>query len=240
MIVVKWGGLIRSCNDTVQRVAGARLSTYSLNHLPSDRLHTFLTYILLPPIPTVADPLMDFQSAFKNRWSRKKEPATSPSAPVAASSSTLPQYPHPSSSTPPPMSASKAYTAALPHYNRLPISNEATHPLRVLYDLFLYSPHSRKGWFNATAHATILRQLFFSIWYNQEWMGLFELDSDPDGSRMPTSKDINDWVFSDEEGMEKPWRLKDYQRGLRTKPEVSPGRSCGKVMERYDRTYTCK
>jgi len=71
-------------------------------------------------------------------------------------------------------------------------------------------------------------------------MGLFELDSDPDGSRMPTSKDINDWVFSDEEGMEKPWRLKDYQRGLRTKPEVSPGRSCGKVMERYDRTYTCK
>ena len=182
---------------------------------------------------------MDFQNAFKNRWSRKKE-TPSPSASHASSSSLPQQYPFPPSSTPPPMSASRAYTSALPHYNRLPITNDTTHPLRVLYDLFLYSPHSRKGWFNSTAHATILRQLFFSIWYNSEWLDLFELKQSPDGAKMPVSKDITDWISSDEEGMEKQWRLSDYQAGVRKEPAVARGRSCGKVLERYDRTYTCK
>jgi hypothetical protein len=189
---------------------------------------------------------MDFQSAFKNRWSRKKDTTPSPSSgPVASSSSsTIPplpaQFMSASSSTPPPVSSPPSYTTTLPHYNRLPISNEPTHPLRVLYDLFLYSPHSRKGWFNSTAHATILRQLFFSIWYNPDWLNLFELDNSPDGSRMPTSKDINDWIHSDEDGMEKPWRLSDFQKKMRAESDVAPGRACGKVLERYDRTYTCK
>jgi len=57
---------------------------------------------------------------------------------------------------------------------------------------------------------------------------------------MPSSKDINDWIYSDEEGMERPWRLSDFQKTTRKEPNIAPGRACGKVLERYDRTYTCK
>ena len=187
---------------------------------------------------------MNFENAFKGRWPRKKEPNSSSSTGQAAagSSSYLPTSSPMSSTQPqqgPGFTGGISSSYPLPQYNRLPVSSDPQHPLRVLHDLFLYSPTSRKGWFNHTAHATFLRQLFFTIWYRPEWIPLFELDKIPEGQKMPKSKDIHDWLPI-KDGVEKPWSLSEYQKGLEGYSSVRPGAICGRVLHRYERTYTCK
>lgn len=168
-------------------------------------------------------PAMNIDSAFRGRWARRADPTSPIPMDSRAVSPDHPLHLHNS----------------LPTYTRLPVSPDQQHPLRKLHDLLVYSPHSRHGWFNNTAHATFLRQLFFSIWYKPEWIALFDLDRHPDGVKMPSSKNIHDWIYSDELLNEKPWSLSEYQKRINGKTK-RPGKTCGKVMQRMDRTYTCK
>ena len=190
---------------------------------------------------------MNFESAFRNMWTRKKDPSPSSSTdplpapdPVASSSTS-------SSAQPPPAPTTSnhpnnmLFTQSLPHPSRLPISAEPNHPLRKLHELFSTSPYSKRGWTSATPHATVLRQIFFSIWPQQlDFLPYYELDLDALGRKMPLSKDIVDWINPDEQGFEQPWTLSGYQNRVRPEVEFRPGRSCGKVLQRMTRTYSCK
>jgi E3 ubiquitin-protein ligase UBR1 len=124
----------------------------------------------------------------------------------------------------------------------LPFSSDAH---RSLNDLFQTGHIQRAGRFSHTARAYVLRQLFHTIWQRPEWVALFGLE----GEKVPQPKSLSDWLLQDENGGEKSWSLAEVQkradaRGVRMGKAplrvVKPGRTCGKVLQRFERTYTCK
>ena len=180
---------------------------------------------------------MSVEWGLRSPWSRANK------TPTSASSSSAQANPLSTSSaqqSPVDQSTGRRWHPLPPQRTAIPVPAEHDHPRRVLHELFLYSPHSRLGVFDNTAHATVVRQLFFSIWHNPEWLPLFQLDQDEEGGKMPNSKLINDWLRVDANSLTKSWRLSDYQRAHRKEPVMIPGRPCGKVIRRFERTYSCK
>ena len=127
----------------------------------------------------------------------------------------------------------------LPIFTSLPVPAEPSHPHRILHDLINYSHYSRNGRFTSTAHATVLRQLFQTVWRRPECVRFFDMTPD-ESARMPGSKIMSDWLWLADDGLEKGWKLSEAQK--KVEPTLPPrkGRSCGKILNRYDRTYSCK
>ncbi|KAL1406424.1 E3 ubiquitin-protein ligase ubr1 [Vanrija albida] len=117
--------------------------------------------------------------------------------------------------------------------------------------------------------ATVTRQLYLCILNRPEWAACFLGDGesippngagtdseDPSGSAsssrassltLPSWDNLNEWLVPGTEqfGPERTWSLLDVQQAAeetRRKPprKPKPGAVCGKVLQRYDRTYICK
>lgn len=125
------------------------------------------------------------------------------------------------------------------------LPTNVSEPHRLLNDLFQNGHLQRGGRFSAIPRATILRQLFQTIWQKPEWIGLFGVERET----IPHLKSLHDWVTQDENGDDRSWSLSEAQERAeagRVRAGKSPlrvvkrGRTCGKVLQRYERTYTCK
>ncbi|ORX38539.1 ubiquitin-protein ligase [Kockovaella imperatae] len=127
----------------------------------------------------------------------------------------------------------------LPAFTTLPIPTEPSHPHRILHDLINYSHYSRHGRFTSTAHATVLRQLFQTVWRKPEWVPFFDMAPE-DAAGMPGSKSMSDWLWLGEDGLERGWKLSEAQSKVEKTSPPSRGKSCGKILHRFDRTYSCK
>lgn len=133
-----------------------------------------------------------------------------------------------------------------------------TYPLRVLADILNYEHYNRGGRYTSTLKAKLTRDLFHCIWYKPEWRACFLSDTSdlaPAGGelRVPPMTDTNaaavGWVRLDENELDQSWRLSDHQAAVDAKRKaagkqpiraVTRGMSCGKVLQRFDRTYLCK
>ena len=120
-----------------------------------------------------------------------------------------------------------------------PTQNGPQHPHRILSDLITYSHYSRGGKFTSTAHATVLRQLFQTIWRQPEWIRLFDMTPE-DAAQMPGSKSMSDWLWLGEDGLERGWKLSEAQKKVEQTGPKTRGKCCGKILHRFDRTYSCK
>ncbi len=125
-----------------------------------------------------------------------------------------------------------------------PLSS-SSEPHKSLNELLQIGHLQRQGRFTHTARATILRQLFHTIWQRSEWVAFFGLE----GEKVPQPKSLSDWLSLDELGNEKSWSLSECQKRVEAKrvragkvplKVVKRGRTCGKVLQRFERTYTCK
>lgn len=132
------------------------------------------------------------------------------------------------------------------------ISSNSDNPHRLLFDLIHVAHTSRQGRFSGSVQATIVRQLYLTIWSRPEWARLFLVDqgrtNGPGESSQvehpPSMKNVEDWVKA--EGI---WSLNNWQDKVEVRRRragklpvrrVRPGTSCGKIMQRYERSYTCK
>lgn len=113
--------------------------------------------------------------------------------------------------------------------------------------------------------AAITRQLYATILSQPEWVAAFLPDgagqdipalSSTSGSSsstappLPSWDNLDEWLVPGGEGFgpERAWSLLDTQRGFeernrkagRPARKSKPGSVCGKVLQRYDRTYICK
>lgn len=126
-----------------------------------------------------------------------------------------------------------------------PSRNEQHDPHRGLSDL-LNSSHLQHGarWSN-NVRASILRQLWQTVWQDPHWIQYFV----PEGTQVPVYDNIWEWLVDTPNGPSTPWTLSakqaqiEEQRKAEGKQRIwipRQGQICGKVMQRHDRTYTCK
>ena len=123
----------------------------------------------------------------------------------------------------------------------VPISSDAH---RGLSELFQNGHLEWSGRFTSACLAATVRQLFHSIWYRSEWLAHFGLE----GENIPQVKFLGDWRIADATS-ERAWSLSEAQKRAETKRRkagkapmrvVRRGRTCAKVLQRYEKTYTCR
>ncbi|EAL20444.1 hypothetical protein CNBE3650 [Cryptococcus deneoformans B-3501A] len=126
-----------------------------------------------------------------------------------------------------------------------PSRNERRDPHRGLSDL-LNSAHLQHGarWSN-NVKASILRQLWQTVWQDPQWIQYFV----PEGTHVPVYDNLWEWLVDTPDGPSKPWTLSEKQAQIEEERKSEgkkpiwtrrKGQICGKVMQRHDRTYTCK
>lgn len=129
--------------------------------------------------------------------------------------------------------------------SNLPLVASSSEPHKALNELFQNGHVQRSGRFSHTARANVLRQLYHTVWQRPEWLSLFGLE----GEKVPQPKTLSDWLIQDDNGNEKSWSLNEAQSradarraraGKAPIRHIKPERVCGKVLQRFTRTYTCK
>jgi hypothetical protein len=135
----------------------------------------------------------------------------------------------------------KPSTSTIPStYSSTSTTNQFyTDQHKYLHDLLTQLPLQRAGNFTASSHATLVRQLFSTIWQKdliRHW--------DIERGDYPSGKELGDWVKRDEHGIEVGWSLHEAQNRVIARKggnvRVRKGRLCGKILQRYERTYSCK
>lgn len=140
-------------------------------------------------------------------------------------------------------------------HNLRAVSPEATssnpqhssYPLRVLNDTLHYEHFNRAGRYHPALRGKLTKSLFSCLWEKPEWRACFF--EDPNDESVPSTSGSSGWMEVDEDGFERPWRLSDHQAavdqrrkeaGKQPIRQVPVGKTCGKVLQRFDRTYLCK
>ncbi|WWC63263.1 uncharacterized protein I303_105863 [Kwoniella dejecticola CBS 10117] len=139
---------------------------------------------------------------------------------------------------------SQRFLSSSQHANAVPM----TDPHRLLSEILATSHTQRDGRFSNSMKAALIRNLFQCIWQKQEWIKYFLPPSED--SELPSFNYSNDWLVSDQDtSMTKPWSLKEAQdraeaaslaKGKGSIRKVRNGTICGKVLNRFERTFTCK
>jgi E3 ubiquitin-protein ligase UBR1 len=113
---------------------------------------------------------------------------------------------------------------------------------RILEELLLHIPLQRQGNFTSSSHATLIRQLFATIW-QRDWVRFFDVER----GDHPSGRELSEWIYRDDLSIERGWSLRDSQkRAVERKRKLGitrpfkKGRICAKIMQRYERTYTCR
>lgn len=121
---------------------------------------------------------------------------------------------------------------------------DPTDPHTHLRNFLHTSPYASNGHFSNSTKVKLFKLLYQSSWYKPEWLGYFWVDGEP-----WTDKPMQDWIKVGENGQEVFWSLKEYQKGVeeraRAEGRRSPGvqkrgRTCGKMLKRFERTYSCR
>ncbi|WVR07574.1 hypothetical protein IAU60_004616 [Kwoniella sp. DSM 27419] len=128
-------------------------------------------------------------------------------------------------------------------------------PHRALNELLHHAHLQRGGRFSNNIRATVVRALYHTIWQAPEWQDLFLspedfLDEAQTGdTALPSLGDLSRWTTVDEQGITRPWSLKEAQKkaeqrrkkaGKEPNRKVRLGQHCGRVLQRFERTYSCK
>lgn len=138
--------------------------------------------------------------------------------------------------------SSVARLAAAQAPGRLP---EHLEPHKALFDILHTLPERCDYTFNMTARGTLLRFLFNTIFCRAEWIPFLLQDDEP----VPLPRDAEFWAWHDQFGVETFYALSETQRrlderrialGQEPSRPVKLGRTCGRTLKRFDRTYTCK
>lgn len=167
--------------------------------------------------------------------------APAPSRGQPGRGTAIPNPPSSSSNLP-----ARPYGYKAPPWVKIPVPQDPYDQHRIFYDVLNHSVVQRRGNWVTQSHAMVLRQVFQTIWQSKEWadcFGLFgnELDEEGEGEKIIGSKNVSDWIKLDDHGIEHSWSLSDYQKRMGIRPSTMElGRACGKVLQRFDRTYTCK
>nr|XP_019011443.1 ubiquitin-protein ligase [Kwoniella pini CBS 10737]OCF50224.1 ubiquitin-protein ligase [Kwoniella pini CBS 10737] len=123
-----------------------------------------------------------------------------------------------------------------------------TDPHRFLSEILATSHIQRDGRFSNSMKAALMRSLFQCIWQKQDWIKYF-LPPDEDIT-IPSFSHLNDWLMNENDTfITKSWSLKEAQdkadasllaKGKGSIRKVRNGTICGKVLNRFERTFTCK
>ncbi|WVQ99973.1 hypothetical protein IAU59_007116 [Kwoniella sp. CBS 9459] len=120
-------------------------------------------------------------------------------------------------------------------------------PHKALSDLLQQSHLARGGKFSNTVKATLVRALYQTIWQRPEWQALFIASSGM--GDIPSALNLNDWIVTEENESSKIWSCHAAQKAIEEKraergeeplARRRQGRICGKVLQRFERTFTCK
>nr|XP_019044649.1 ubiquitin-protein ligase [Kwoniella bestiolae CBS 10118]OCF23579.1 ubiquitin-protein ligase [Kwoniella bestiolae CBS 10118] len=135
-----------------------------------------------------------------------------------------------------------------------------TDPHKALAELLATSPTQRDSKISNSVKAAIIRSLFQSIWQKSDWVKYFlppsptSTGSSPEKSNVgiPSFGNLNDWLINDLNDTllsPKPWSLNTAQakldeaykaKGIQSFRKTRNGTVCGKVFNRFERTFTCK
>ncbi|KAK6910515.1 ubiquitin-protein ligase [Kwoniella mangroviensis CBS 8886] len=137
-----------------------------------------------------------------------------------------------------------------------------TDPHKALSELLATAHLQRDNKISSSVKAALIRSLFQSIWQRSDWIKYFlpTIINSPDvgGSsekvdlKIPSFGNLNDWLINDiQDNLPSPktWSLSLAQdkldeiyksKGHRSFKKVRNGTICGKVFNRFDRTFTCK
>ena len=108
----------------------------------------------------------------------------------------------------------------------------------VLQDPRHHSPRN----FTLEARVTIYRQLFGTIWHREEWMAMF---SEQEVERLPGQTRLTEWLDPDIADGDQMWRLSQHQKRAEERrsaevKEPRKGKVCAKVLQRNERSYSCR
>ncbi|ORY35607.1 ubiquitin-protein ligase [Naematelia encephala] len=145
------------------------------------------------------------------------------------------------------MSSSRGFIPDPFNATRTPSSSNTrtVDPHKMLHDMLQQSPYSRSGRFDIRSRGELVRQLYLSFMQRPEWASLFMLENETPVS----ARQWNEWVVTNENGVEEQWSLSGFQRhldeerkraGLEPHRKIKYGRTCGRVLRRFERTYMCK
>lgn len=128
-----------------------------------------------------------------------------------------------------------------------------------LFDLLLLGHrHIENPELTPLQRAAITRQLYSCVLARPEWRECFLPSSSDEASSstsVPSWDNLYEWLVpsqgpaqGDGFGPEKTWSLYAAQQAIEDKArkagkstkQPKPGAVCGKVLQRYDRTYICK
>ncbi|WRT68366.1 uncharacterized protein IL334_005342 [Kwoniella shivajii] len=129
-----------------------------------------------------------------------------------------------------------------------------TEPHKALSEILANAHISREGKFSNSTKAALIKGLYQTIWQKQEWIKYFlpvssSNNHDHNDTTLPSFGNLGDWLISDENGNTKPWSMSQAQSNLENQfkdkgkqplRKVRNGMICGKVLQRFERTFTCK
>ncbi|KAK8854813.1 hypothetical protein IAR55_003552 [Kwoniella newhampshirensis] len=135
--------------------------------------------------------------------------------------------------------------------------SEIPDPHRVLSEIITHSHLQRGARFTNNTRSAIVRQLFQTLWQRPEWASLFlplehgHIDEEGEPEVLPRADNLDSWLVEDHVGSVgmKAWSLTDTQKRVeetrkraRKEPwkKARQGQICGKVFQRFERTFTCK
>jgi hypothetical protein len=107
----------------------------------------------------------------------------------------------------------------------------------ILQDLLDTAHDLSSGRFTSSTQATIVRQLYLTFLRKEhDWIKFFLKDE----KQVPNHKSLYAWLERDVYGGDRFWSLNKRQRRNGRVDLVNPGAICGRVMQRFERSYTCK
>ncbi|KAL7423887.1 E3 ubiquitin-protein ligase ubr1 [Cryptotrichosporon argae] len=101
--------------------------------------------------------------------------------------------------------------------------------------------------YDVEARARLVRALYATVFHRPEWQALFAIPGEAD--RLPRLDALDGWVVLDERKAEAAWSVYEYQLraeerrrrlGKETTRTRRKGATCGRVLQRLERTYSCK
>ncbi|OCF37903.1 ubiquitin-protein ligase [Kwoniella heveanensis BCC8398] len=120
-------------------------------------------------------------------------------------------------------------------------------PHKALSELLQQSHLQRGGRFSNTVKAAVVRALYQTIWQRGDWQALFIPSREK--RHIPSVQSLDDWVIHGDNETSKIWSCRAAQKQVEKRRKESgeeplarirEGQICGKVLQRFERTFTCK
>ncbi|WWC90739.1 uncharacterized protein L201_005676 [Kwoniella dendrophila CBS 6074] len=203
-------------------------------------------------LPSSLNPFSRSSNSNSNSNSANQSHPSSSSSNQASTSSTN------RNSTFMPTSSTSSSSSQLqnPNFTTLP----PTDPFKSLSELLNSSNLAKEGKLTNSIKAALIRNLFQCIWQKSEWKKYFLpplsnidiVNGEDDQLYIPNFNNYNDWLIQYEDdpfNNPKPFSLKRAQdtlneisvaKGKGSIRKIRNGTICGKVLNRFERTFTCK